>query len=213
MWALFLFLFSMSCASEDIKSYLLSHPEVVAEALSLHQENQRQSALTELVGNTDTQVVVGNPGGEHVLVAFVDYRCGACRRTHGWVQSFVSKNKNVKFVVKPLPVLGAESTAASLMLYDAAEVGAAEDVHNQLMSVKVDQNGMHALGKEHHVSVYSANAFKDHWAFKNLEKNYQDSVSLDNQSVPLFILSVNGQHKVFRGLASEDELALAYQQM
>ena len=73
-----------------IREYLVSHPEVLQEAMA---ELEKRQTLAEAEKNkaavksnaatlfdSTHQVVVGNPQGDVTLVEFFDYNCGYCKR-------------------------------------------------------------------------------------------------------------------------------------
>jgi protein-disulfide isomerase len=55
---------------------------------------------------------IGNPKGDVTIVEFFDYNCGYCRHALSDMQTMLEKDKNVRFVLKELPILGPESAAA-----------------------------------------------------------------------------------------------------
>ena len=48
-----------------------------------------------------------------VIVEFLDYRCGFCRRSHPEVAELISTDGNIRYIVKEFPILGEESVLAS----------------------------------------------------------------------------------------------------
>ncbi|MGH6702037.1 MAG: DsbA family protein, partial [Bradyrhizobium sp.] len=73
-----------------IRSYLVSHPEVLEEAIN--ELNKRQAAAEEQkheasvtenaskIFNSPRGVVLGNKDGDVTFVEFFDYNCGYCKR-------------------------------------------------------------------------------------------------------------------------------------
>jgi protein-disulfide isomerase len=82
-------------------------------------ENQAQADINLVTANADAifddgfSWVGGNPDGDIVLVEFVDYRCGYCKRAHGEVAELLETDGNIKLIVKELPILGDASVLAS----------------------------------------------------------------------------------------------------
>lgn len=111
-------------AIEDIvHDYLLSHPEVVIEAIRKYQAEQeaqqaaqqsaRVAAMREPLERAKTTPVIGNPDGDVTLVEFFDYRCGYCKRAHEAVSAAVKDDGKVRLVLKEFPILGPDSVFAS----------------------------------------------------------------------------------------------------
>ena len=71
-----------------VRAYLLENPEVIIEALEIHQARQEelqaakaQANLVHLYGtltNDRRDPVMGNPDGDVTIVEFLDYHCGFC---------------------------------------------------------------------------------------------------------------------------------------
>src|ERR1700753_3268485 len=73
-----------------VKNYLVSHPEVLEEAMNelqkrqtaaetaKHEESIAQNA--ETIFNSPRGVTLGNKDGDVTFVEFFDYNCGYCKR-------------------------------------------------------------------------------------------------------------------------------------
>lgn len=106
-----------------IHEYLLSHPEVVVEAIRKFQAaqeaareaaaKQRLSELRAPLERNEATPVMGNPDGDVTVVEFFDYRCGYCKRVHETLTEAIKADGNVRLVLKEFPILGPESVAAS----------------------------------------------------------------------------------------------------
>ncbi len=107
----------------EIRAYLLENPEVLMEAIAVLEERQAAEAanmdlaLIELnrdaIFNDGYSFVGGNPDGDVVMVEFLDYRCGFCKRAFPAVEELVSTDGNVKLIVKEFPILGDASVLGS----------------------------------------------------------------------------------------------------
>ncbi|OJG00282.1 DsbA family protein [Pararhizobium antarcticum] len=105
-----------------IKEYLVANPEILLEAqksLKLKQEQaQLEQAKAAIDDNSDAifqsvhDVTLGNPKGDVTVVEFYDYNCGYCKRALADMDALLEKDKNVRFVLKELPILGPDSLAA-----------------------------------------------------------------------------------------------------
>ncbi|MET0219111.1 MAG: DsbA family protein, partial [Tardiphaga sp.] len=72
-----------------IKSYLVSHPEVLEEAMNELQKRQtaaeaakHEASITEnadTIFNSPRGVALGNKDGDVTFVEFFDYNCGYCK--------------------------------------------------------------------------------------------------------------------------------------
>lgn len=134
---------------EEVKAYLFDHPELIMEAVEIYRANQEQAqgALEQqmLTQNADAiynhpdDLVMGNPDGDIVLVEFLDYRCGYCKKAHPEVKKLLETDGNIKLVVKEYPILGEESLLASrfaLATKEVAGMDAYRAMHDALIETR-----------------------------------------------------------------------------
>jgi protein-disulfide isomerase len=106
-----------------IREYLLSHPELLQEAMAelekrqsmaeaeRHREGVKQHAA--IIFSSPRQITLGNPQGDVTVVEFFDYNCGYCKRAMADMMDLVKADPKLKFVLKEFPVLGEGSTQAA----------------------------------------------------------------------------------------------------
>ena len=96
--------------SEDksILPRILDKLEIIEE-----QNNIKNIALyyKDLVKNDN--LFLGNKNGKEIIIEFFDYNCGYCKRSFPEIMELVSENKDIKIILKELPVLGESSILAS----------------------------------------------------------------------------------------------------
>ena len=200
---------------DRIEQYLLSHPDVIARALEIHADNINKERISNIVTRGDNDIVIVNPEADSVLIAYIDYRCGACKRSYPLVQEFAMQHRDVALIIRPLPVLGGDAATAALMMYEAREKGVAKRFSEALFdaSQAPDKELLYTLAKQFQIKVPLMIMLSQHWAFKHLETNYEQSASLDNQSVPLYVLAKGSEYRLFKGLSSVKILEQAYEEM
>lgn len=133
----------------EIRSYLLDNPEVILEAYQVYEERvnaakanaekQIVAAYGEQIFNDENSWVGGNPDGDIVLVEFMDYRCGYCKKAYSEVNQLIESDGNIRFIVKEFPILGEQSVLASRFAVATKMVAgdeAYEKVHDELMTFK-----------------------------------------------------------------------------
>jgi protein-disulfide isomerase len=106
-----------------IREYLVSHPEVLQEAMAELEKRQTlaeaEKNKTAVKNNAATlfdsthQVVVGNPQGDVTLVEFFDYNCGYCKRALSDMIDLMKDDGKLRVVLKEFPVLGPGSIEAA----------------------------------------------------------------------------------------------------
>ena len=106
-----------------IKEYIVSHPEVLQEAMAELEKRQAaaeaEKSKTTIKNNAQTifssarQVTLGNPQGDVTLVEFFDYNCGYCKRALSDMMDLMKTDSKLKVVLKEFPVLGPSSEEAA----------------------------------------------------------------------------------------------------
>jgi protein-disulfide isomerase len=106
-----------------IKEYLVSHPEVLQEAIAELDKRQAaadvEKAKAAVAGNAETlfnstrQVVLGNPKGDVTMVEFFDYNCGFCKKAMADMLELLKDDPKLRIILKEFPVLGPGSVEAA----------------------------------------------------------------------------------------------------
>jgi len=106
-----------------VREYLLSHPELLQEAMA--ELDKRQNAadaekhLAAIKNNATAifssprQVNLGNLQGDVVMVEFFDYNCAFCKRAMSDMLDLLKSDSKLKVVLKEFPVLGEGSMQAA----------------------------------------------------------------------------------------------------
>jgi protein-disulfide isomerase len=106
-----------------VKNYLVSHPEVLEEAMN--ELSKRQAAAeaekheasvaqnSETIFNSPRGVMVGNKDGDVTFVEFFDYNCGYCKRAMADMLDLMKSDPKLKIVLKEFPVLSEGSVEAA----------------------------------------------------------------------------------------------------
>ncbi|MGN6818695.1 MAG: DsbA family protein [Sphingomonas sp.] len=126
----------------QIRDYLLTHPEVLPEAMQKLQEREaaEQSKQTGafIAANRDRifpalgSAWAGNPNGDVTVVEYLDYNCGYCRASLPILDKLVASDPQVKVVFRELPVLSEESKVAARYAVVAAKQGKYRALHDAL---------------------------------------------------------------------------------
>ena len=129
-----------------IRDYLAKNPEMLLDALQAAEDKlkseSRDKAAQALVARRrevleDPETPLGgNPKGDVSLVEFFDYRCPYCKQVEPALEALLSQDKQLRFVYKEFPVLGADSITASRAALAARKQGKYEAMHRALMGTK-----------------------------------------------------------------------------
>ena len=135
----------------EVRAYLMENPEVIMEAVEglqardAAQQAQADASLVsdnaEAIFNDGYSWVGGNPDGDIVLVEFLDYRCGYCKKAHSEVAKLLETDGNIKMIVKELPILGEQSVLASRFAVATKQIAGDDSyraLHDALMSFNGD---------------------------------------------------------------------------
>ncbi len=143
-----------------IHDYLVSHPEVLREAIDALDKHDKQAAEEArnkaVTANADEiyrskfQADIGNPKGQATLVEFFDYNCHFCKGALPDIARLMKEDPNLHVVLKDFPVLGPGSVEAARVASAARNQLQGQrfwDFHYKLL-------GMHGpVGKREALSV------------------------------------------------------------
>lgn len=169
---------------QRVRAYLLDHPEVLEEAINKLNETRARTASADslklLASNRPALVddprdpVVGDPKAPITVVEFFDYRCGFCKSAAPDVLALVEANKDVRLVMKEMPILADAETGAVGVSGRAARVALAAygqgkylPVHRALMAERgLDAVAVDRIARENGVDVsgLESPAVTDHLA-------------------------------------------------
>lgn len=134
----------------EIRDYLLENPQVIMEAVAVLERREAQQQAgddAELVRvnhdalfNDAASWVGGNPDGDVILVEFIDYRCGYCRKAHDEVAALLQSDGNIRMIVKEFPILGDASTTSSRFAI-ATRLVAGDDAYQAAAEALIKLNG------------------------------------------------------------------------
>jgi len=106
-----------------VKEYIVSHPEVLQEAIAeldkrqaaadLEKAKNAVSSNAETLFNSTRQVVLGNAKGDVTMVEFFDYNCGFCKRAMADMMELLKDDPKLRIILKEFPVLGPGSVEAA----------------------------------------------------------------------------------------------------
>ena len=129
-----------------LREALRSDPTILRDAMgSLEQAQQaeRASAQTRAIALRADQLfrdpadpVKGNPQGRVTIVEFFDVRCGFCKQLHPVMEQLLARERDVRVVMKDLPILGPNSVLASRALIAAQRQNQYVPLYDALMRLR-----------------------------------------------------------------------------
>lgn len=100
-----------------VSDYIENNPQVILDGIQKAQAQQRNKEAAQAAKNVkqvtpqieSSKAIAGNPKGDVTFAIFHDYNCGFCRKAIPDIQKLIKEDKNVKIVLKDLPILGQKS--------------------------------------------------------------------------------------------------------
>jgi len=116
-----------------LRRALREDPSILREAMAAMEaaeEASRAEAQRTAIRQNAEQLfrdpadpVRGNPAGRLTIVEFFDARCGYCRALHPTMEELLRRNRDLRLVLKDLPILGPNSVLGSRALLAAQRGG------------------------------------------------------------------------------------------
>jgi protein-disulfide isomerase len=170
-----------------IKDYLTSNPEILLEmqnALEAKMDKLQAERTAAVIKGNATEIfrpafspVVGNAKGDVPVVEFFDYNCGYCKRAFGDVAKLIDKEKQVRFILKELPILSKGSEEASRVALAVKMQGKYWEFHRAMLESSGQANEASALRTAEKVGVDMARLKKD-MASPEIKKEIEETRTL-----------------------------------
>ncbi len=207
----------------EIRAYLLENPEVIFEAVAAFEERNAsaQVEMEEALVEINAEAIFfdghswagGNPDADLILVEFVDYRCGFCRRAFEQVMEFIESDGNTQLVMKEFPILGPESEAMSRFAVAVLQLGGSDayfTAHERLLNWEgaVNDTTLGALAAELGLDVEAVLGQMTSEAVNDvLAENRALAQRLQISGTPTFVLGGGEDGEMIRGMLPAAALA------
>ena len=188
-----------------VKNYLISHPEVLEEAMA--ELNKRQAAAdaekheasvaenASTIFNSPRGVMLGNKDGDVTFVEFFDYNCGYCKRAMADMLDLMKSDPKLKVVLKEFPVLSPGSV-------EAAQVAVAVrmqdptgkkylDFHQKLLGGRGQADKAHAMAAAKDAGFDMARLEKDIASPEvraTIEENFKLAEDMGMNGTPSYVI-------------------------
>ena len=189
-------------ATTSVEEALMQKPEMVVEAIKKYEQNMRDQAAAEVqklveanigeLNNDAATPFVGPENAKVTVVEFFDYSCGYCHRLFPELKSVIEANPDVKFVFKPLTLLGDVSVAAAKASLAAAKQGKFIQMHNALFgsSERLTKEKIRTIAEEQglDMSKYDADIESEEIS-QTLQKTSQLANNIQVNGVPVLFVN------------------------
>ena len=129
-----------------LRDALRSDPSILREALEgleaadrREREGLGRAAITanaEALFRDPADPAIGNPRGAVTVVEFFDPRCGYCKQMQPVIGELLRRQRDVRWVMKDLPILGPTSVLASRALLASQRQGKYAELHDALLKLR-----------------------------------------------------------------------------
>jgi protein-disulfide isomerase len=129
-----------------LRDALRTDPSILRDALEGMEAADRRerdgathaaiAANAEALFRDPADPALGNPRGAVTVVEFFDPRCGYCKQMHPTVAELLRRHRDVRWVLKDLPILGPNSVLASRALLAAQKQGKHAELHDALLKLR-----------------------------------------------------------------------------
>lgn len=165
-----------------VRDYVLSHPEILPEAMDNLRRNEDAKQLAGVRGEVERPfpgAILGNPNGKIVVVEFADYACGYCKKAVADLDVLIAKNPELKVVMRELPILSPQSAEAAKMALAAGEQGKYPAFHKAMYEIgKPDPQNIEAAARAAGLDLDRARKFA---ADPRLEAEIERNLNLARQ--------------------------------
>ena len=145
-----------SSLENKIEKYILENPEIIIESLrryekkiselSLITEKKLISDNIEKLTKDKFSYATGDKESPVTLIAFIDYKCGFCKKSLEEMVDLIANNSRIRFIIKEFPILGTESVLASKASI-ALFINQGPDTYKDFIQYLVKYNGKISLEK------------------------------------------------------------------
>jgi protein-disulfide isomerase len=188
-----------------VKNYLISHPEVLEEAMA--ELSKRQAAAetekheasiakdSETIFNSPRGVTLGNKDGDVTFVEFFDYNCGYCKRAMADMLDLMKTDPKLKVVLKEFPVLGPGSVEAAQVAVAARMQDPSGkkylDFHQKLLGGRGQADKAHAMAAAKDAGFDIARLEKDLASPEvraTIEENFKLAEEMGMNGTPSYVI-------------------------
>ena len=183
-----------------IEKYILENPEIIIESLEKFTANQKKkekASIVSILNNFyDSKIYeslprIGNLDSKLIIVEFIDYNCGYCRKTLPTIAKLIKNFDNIQIIFIDYPILSESSEAAARASLAANEQNAYFEYHTILLNNKksINEDVLYKIAKELSLDIEKFKKDMSSEKIKNnIIKNVKFANSLKIRGTPTFII-------------------------
>jgi protein-disulfide isomerase len=176
-----------------VRAYILENPEIITEAVQILQMREATNRLTaagEQLRAPFPGAEFGNPKGDVTVVEFSDYNCGYCRSSVADVQKLIDADRNVRVVIREVPILSQTSRDAALWALAAAKQGKHKAFHDAMFGgARPDDQSIRAAAAKAGLNLPAAEKFAaSREAATEVDRNLAMMQQIGVSGTPTFVV-------------------------
>ena len=183
-----------------IKNYILENPEIIIESLEKFTANQKErekKSFVSILNNfNETKVYenlprIGNLESQLIIVEFIDYNCGYCKKTLPTISKLIKNFDNIQIVFIDYPILSDSSEIAARASLAANEQNAYFEFHTILLNntKSINENFLYKTAENLELDIEKFKKDMSSTKIKNnIIKNIKFANSLKIRGTPTFII-------------------------
>lgn len=197
-----------------IKKYILENPEVIIESLEKYTARQREKErvdISDVLNDFYSSKVyeslprIGNKESDLIVVEFIDYNCGYCKKTLPIISKLIKNFEKVQIVFVDFPILSETSEMAARASLAAHQQNAYFKYHTNLLNYTRTINEKFLYKEAINLGLDIEKFKEDMSSIKiknNIIKNIEFANSLKIRGTPTFIIG----NQILPGALDYDKL-------
>ncbi len=194
-----------------VHDYIMEHPEDILKSVQEYQDRMTKERQTTAMKENSKDLfdedtpMVGNPKGDVTVVEFFDYNCGYCKKSFPDIKKLIDGDKNIRFLFKDFPILGANSEKAAKWAFAAHKQNKYFEFHQAMMNnhLPINDELLEKIAKSAGMDIAAAKAYTEGAdALVLIERNRTLGSNMGIRGTPAFIIG----DQVIPGAADYDTL-------
>ncbi len=184
-----------------IHEYIMQNPELIIKSveklrqIAEKEEKNKEDYLEKNFNSLANEMDIpwqGNKDAKVVLVEFVDYNCGYCKKSLEAITEILKNNNKIKISFRDYPILSPTSTIAAQAALAANAQNKYFDFHANLMNYEgnLTENKIFEIAKESGLNI---NKLKEHMLDPKitsvLKRNKELAKNLGIRGTPTFLIN------------------------
>ena len=206
--------FSKEDIEDMIYEYIMENPEIILESVDNLRKKMEASSIEsdnflkdefDTFANDNNIPNFGDPNAKVIIIEFVDYNCGYCKKSLDAITRLLNSELSLKVSFRDYPILSASSKFAAKAALAAKKQGKYFELHSELLNVKGNLSEEKILEMAKNIDIDVAKLkidMEDSEIAVIIQNNENLAKKLNIRGTPTFI--ING--KLYAGALEFDKL-------